>query len=111
MGFGGVLVQNEKFTELFEKKFCVPGLPADWEELFEIYPNPSNSQINVKVQSYAEGFDSELVIFSVDGKVLVNQKGTLKYLNTFDVSEWAQGIYFVRIRVGKLKSVQKFIKN
>jgi lysyl endopeptidase len=108
---GGVLVQNEKFTELFEKKFCVPGLPADWEELFEIYPNPSNSQINVKVQSYAEGFDSELVIFSVDGKVLVNQKGTLKYLNTFDVSEWAQGIYFVRIRVGKLKSVQKFIKN
>jgi len=108
---GGALVENEAFTELFEKKFCVPGLPADWEELFQIYPNPSNSQINVKVQSYAEGFDSELIIFSVDGKVLVNQKGTLKYLNTFDVSEWAQGIYFVRVRVGKLKSVQKFIKN
>ena len=107
---GGTLVQNETFTELFEKKFCVPGLPADWEELFQIYPNPSNSHINVKVQSYAEGFDSELIIFSVDGKVLVNQKGSLKYLNTFDVSEWAQGVYFVRVRVGKLKSVQKFIK-
>lgn len=108
---GDVLIANEDFTERYEKKFCVPGLPTDWESLFEIYPNPAQSQINVKVQSYAEGFDSELIIFSVDGKVLVNQQGTLKYLNTFDVSEWAKGIYFVRLRVGKLKSVQKFIKN
>lgn len=108
---GDVLVANKTFADIFEQKFCVPGLPTNWEELFEIYPNPASSLINVKVQTYAEGFDSELIIFSVDGKVLVNQKGSLKYLNTFDVSEWAKGIYFVRLKVGKLKSVQKFIKN
>ena len=108
---GEVLVANATFTDVYEKKFCVPGLPTGWDNLFEIYPNPSSSLINVKVQSYAEGFDSELVVFSVDGKILINQKGSLKYLNTFDVSEWSNGIYFVRLRVGKLKSVQKFIKN
>lgn len=108
---GDLLLGNVLFTDLYEKKFCVPGFPEDWEELFEIYPNPSSSQINVKVKDYAEGFDGELLIFSVDGKILVNRKGTLKYLNTFDVSEWAQGVYFVRVSVGKLKSVQKFIKN
>lgn len=108
---GEVLVPYEAFTDLFETKFCVPGLPEDWEELFQIYPNPSTSQINVKLQSYAEGYEGEILIFSVDGKVMQRESGTLKYLNTFDVSEWAQGVYFIRVRVGKLKSVQKFIKN
>lgn len=106
-----LLVENATFTDLYEKKFCVPGLPTSWDELFQLYPNPTNSLLNVKVQSYAEGFDSELTISTVDGKVLVNQTGSLKYLNTFDVSEWANGIYFVRLKVGKVKSVQKFIKN
>lgn len=110
-GNGSVLVKNESFSDLYEKKFCVPGLPDDWDKLFEIYPNPSPTLINVKLQSYAEGYEGELLIFSADGKVLVNQRGTLKYLNTFDVSDWARGVYFVRVSVGKLKSVQKFVKN
>lgn len=108
---GNRLVANRPFTDLYEEKFCVPGFPEGWDELFQIYPNPASSQINVKLKGEAEGFDGELIIFTVDGKILVNRKGTLKYLNTFDVSEWAQGIYFVRVSVGKLKSVQKFIKN
>lgn len=108
---GNVLVANKTFTQLFEVKFCVPGFPPGWEKLFEIYPNPSSSQINVKLQGYAEGVEGELLIFSTDGKVLTQKQGTLKYLNTFDVSEWAQGVYFIRVSVGKLKSVQKFVKN
>lgn len=108
---GTVLVANKAFTQAYDAKFCAPGLPPDWEPLFQIFPNPAVSQINVKVQGYAEGTDGEIVIFTVDGKVLTHRKGTLKYLNTFDVSEWARGVYFVRVSVGKLKSVQKFIKN
>ena len=110
-GSGTAVVTNQPFGNLYEEKFCVPGLPETWDKLFEIYPNPAVSQINVKLQDYAEGVDGELLIFSTDGKILVNRKGTLKYLNTFDVSEWAQGVYFVRVSAGKLKSVQKFIKN
>jgi hypothetical protein len=105
-----VIVGYETFESLFETKICVPSLPADWNELFQIYPNPASSNVNIKVQDYAEGHNGEILIFSADGKVLVRQTESLKYLNTFDVSEWAAGVYFVKVSVGKLKNVQKFIK-
>lgn len=107
---GEVILSYAPFENLFEQKFCVPALPVGWEPLFQIYPNPAQNTVNIKLQSYAEGNTGEITLFSPEGKVLVRQTESLKYLNTFDVSKWASGVYFVRVSVGKLKSVQKFIK-
>ncbi len=107
---GQTIVEYEEFGNMFERKFCVPSLPEDWEPLFQIFPNPTDGVLNIRIQPYAEGFDGELLIFTPEGKVLTRISGTLKYLNTFDVSDWARGVYFLRVSVGKLKSVQKFVK-
>jgi hypothetical protein len=66
--------------------------------------------LNIKLQAFAEGYDGEVLIFTPEGKEMARISGALKYLNTFAVSDWAKGVYFVRVAVGKLKSVQKWIK-
>lgn len=107
---GNQLLSYEAFENVFERKFCVPALPQDWEPLFQLYPNPTSDFLNIKLQAFAEGYDGEMLIFTPDGKEMVRISGALKYLNTFAVSDWAKGVYFVRVKVGKLKSVQKWIK-
>jgi hypothetical protein len=107
---GNQLLVYEAFENVFERKFCVPALPQDWEPLFQLYPNPTDEWLNIKLQDFAEGYEGEVLIFTPDGKEMLRISGALKYLNTFAVSDWASGIYFVRVSVGKLKSVQKWIK-
>jgi hypothetical protein len=107
---GNQLLGYEPFENVFERKFCVPALPQGWEPLFQLYPNPSSDFLNIKLQAFAEGYDGEVLIFTPEGKEMARISGALKYLNTFAVSDWAKGVYFVRVAVGKLKSVQKWIK-
>ncbi len=107
---GNQLVGYEPFENVFERKFCVPALPQGWEPLFQLFPNPTSDFLNIKLQTFAESYEGEVLIFTPEGKEMGRISGALKYLNTFAVSDWAKGVYFVRVTAGKLKSVQKWIK-
>jgi len=73
---------------------------------FDIYPNPTNDVINLDVDYNIE----ELSIYNNRGQ-LVMYKAGFTLLNTFDVSQLNDGIYFLRIRTDKNEvGLKKFIK-
>ncbi len=74
----------------------------------DIYPNPSTNEINVK---WDQGFDVELRIFDINGKLIHferNQK--LDELKKIDISSFNSGFYFLRINSETGIATRKFIK-
>ena len=73
---------------------------------FSIYPNPTNSIINLDVDANI----GEISIYNSQGQLVIYKAGFLT-LNTFDVSQLSDGQYFLKIRTNKNKvGVKKFIK-
>lgn len=70
-----------------------------------VYPNPSNGMINIS----AEGLLQSLQLFDVQGRLLQttleNNSNT-----TFDITNRAAGIYFLKITTDKGSKVEKLIK-
>lgn len=79
-------------------------------EIRNVYPVPAKDNLNVLLSS---AVDQEVTIgiFDVSGKLLIQQRVNLTTgdnLTTFDVSDWAGGMYFLRIP--SLNTTTKFVK-
>ena len=72
---------------------------------FSIYPNPVSNTINVKGENVNK--ISQLQIYDIAGKLILEQEKPFRYINSLDVSQLAPGVYII-----KLDGVSsKFIKN
>lgn len=80
---------------------------------FQVFPNPASQFINIE---YYLNEDSQLriSIISNNGKEFLLQNATYKqagrHTDSFDVTELASGVYFIRISDGSKISLRKFIK-
>lgn len=63
------------------------------ENKISIYPNPTNSIINIKITDLS---DAKTTIYDVNGRELKTQKIT-QNLNTIDISSLAKGVYILQI--------------
>jgi len=72
----------------------------------KVYPNPTTGQLTISLPNPSEGgaYDAEYVIFSVVGQVLL--QGQLGQEGQIDVSNLANGMYFLRIE----NKVVRFLK-
>ncbi len=64
-----------------------------------VYPNPANSNLNIAVSS-KEDLDVTVEILDMNGRVVIarnDQLTTGENIATFDVSNFANGLYFVRV--------------
>ena len=81
----------------------------DFEKFgFSIYPNPAQDQLNIRFLELAN--NTSLEIYDIHGKLLKSLM--INDLEThLDVSEYASGVYFVRL-IGESNNTQikKFIK-
>lgn len=77
----------------------------------EVYPNPSNSIVNVKV-ALNEMANINYVMTDVSGRVvrMSTSKNVQAETATFDVSNLASGVYFITVRTNKGVSTQRFVK-
>ena len=76
--------------------------------LFSVYPNPTNSELTVN-STY--GFDS-LTIIDINGRTLNMVSNKNRELNMFiNVEDFANGIYFLKIKAANTEQTLKFIKN
>lgn len=81
--------------------------------LFEIYPNPAESEINLLLQSSTvfNHENSKLEIIDISGQA----KKTIKLFNgnelTFDVDNLESGVYFIKLFNGEVCTFKKFIVN
>ena len=67
---------------------------ATQAEGFEVYPNPTNGILNVKLPKTNNGSASKIVVTDINGKVLINKTTTTDV--QLDLSNYPGGIYFIK---------------
>lgn len=73
----------------------------------DLYPNPAQEQITVKLAEVG----AEVRIMDVKGRVLVDELLTNRNEKTFSIGEWTAGIYVIHIQQGDRSWTGKFSKN
>lgn len=77
-----------------------------------LYPNPATEQINIAMNSLTEQ-DVQIVAYDATGKLVIDENRTLASgdnLLTYDVTNWDNGIYFVRITSeGSVKTIKVMV--
>ncbi|MBI3511050.1 MAG: T9SS type A sorting domain-containing protein [Bacteroidetes bacterium] len=81
-------------------------------ETTTLYPNPANEQINLEMNVLSDK-EVSIVAYDVTGKLMINENRALtsgNNLMTFDVTNWDNGIYFLRIiNDGKVNTMKVMI--
>jgi hypothetical protein len=77
-----------------------------------VYPNPTSENFSVKVE-LDKNADVDISIFNAIGKVVYSSReignpGT--YIKPVIFDEQPSGIYFVNVKAGEIKSIEKLIK-
>lgn len=74
---------------------------------FRIYPNPASSRLMLEV---LDGTYDEIMIISTNGTIVKSISSGQRQVQ-IDVSEFASGMYFVRLVSNGLATTKRFIKN
>jgi lysyl endopeptidase len=102
----GALVYNGSFN---------PCSGAEIEEnalahLISIYPNPASNNITVDL-SALDGIDFTITILDITGKVMQQTSVNKDEKSIIGLSDFAKGLYFLRITNGNTFVTKEFIKN
>jgi len=74
-----------------------------------VFPNPADNFVSISIKDFNE--DIIVSLFDITGRKLM-EKSVLSSQTQFDVSRFANGVYFLEIKRGEsIKSRQKFIIN
>ena len=74
------------------------------EKAMTLYPNPTTEQLNITL---ADNDGAKFTLSNQAGQVLISS--TLDSKNTFDVANFARGIYFAKVKVGNKQAVKKVV--
>ena len=69
--------------------------PTELKSSLSIYPNPTNGEINVTINSAVETLN-EIVVINLVGQQVMTVKGQNKDYYSIDLSGMSKGIYFVK---------------
>lgn len=75
----------------------------------KIYPNPTKGMLAVDIANFLSGNEVEFQLTDMLGKTLYNLKTTSGH-QTFDLSNEADGIYLLRIKINGESTTWKIIK-
>lgn len=81
---------------------------SSYSQPLNIYPSPSDEEINIELSNYSPKTVANLELTSADGRVLKSQPVSGK-VTQIDVSSFPRGLYVVRIYLQKSVMVKKFI--
>ncbi|MBK7665881.1 MAG: T9SS type A sorting domain-containing protein [Sphingobacteriaceae bacterium] len=72
-----------------------------------VSPNPTNGIFSVNMQTESL---RDIYVYDVNGKIVFESKGALEKSLNVDLSNQAEGIYFIRIMDAKTSVIKKVIK-
>jgi hypothetical protein len=75
---------------------------------FTIYPNPAKSEVTIDAGTLDK--ETTLVLEDILGQALMAKEVTVTPV-TIDISNYANGVYFVELRQGSKRSVKKLVIN
>ncbi|MFN0190197.1 MAG: T9SS type A sorting domain-containing protein [Bacteroidia bacterium] len=81
------------------------------EKLFDIFPNPANDFLTIRAKN-VDSNQLNCTLYSIDGKVVLDQKLLFSGESTLDISSLSSGMYLIQLqsRNGELSSY-RFVKN
>lgn len=79
-------------------------------QLISIYPNPATNNISVDL-SALDGTDFTITILDITGKVMQQTSVNKDEKSIIGLSDFAKGLYFLRITNGNMFVTKEFIKN
>jgi hypothetical protein len=100
-------IGNITYGTFMDDSIYHTGSKEDSNSVFNIYPNPANDQITIE-NSQNIG-DCNLTIFSIDGRKMVDQKLESKK-TTLNISNWKNGVYYLKITSDNSVETRKIIK-
>lgn len=74
-----------------------------------LYPNPTNSSFTVEILGEAQLVQS-IEVYNIQGQLIDSKDNMINCTNTFDISNYPQGVYFVKINNFENQIVKKIIK-
>lgn len=85
------------------------GLKEETISSFKMYPNPSNSTLYLKLpQQIANG---NITVFDVVGKKILNKTFDETNAVELNISNWINGLYFIKVKSESVYQTKQFIKN
>jgi hypothetical protein len=76
---------------------------------FKLFPNPSNSVVNIALQS--ANANGTLQVFDMLGKQIFTKAITSNEVSQIDVNNWDSGLYLIKISSDQGEETKRFIKN
>ncbi len=80
------------------------GLTDYKQALFEVYPNPTSSQVRINFS----GSDAELTVYDLQGKVVL--KDNIQNQETISLENFERGVYLFNFKSAQGQSVQRVVK-
>lgn len=80
------------------------------EQSIVVYPNPVREEVNVELTGYDENLDGSITIIDQSGRLIIQQPH-LSSVNTFNLSRYSKGIYFMIIKIGANQTKYTIIRN
>lgn len=108
-GNGQIFEEISHFTTETQIDFCVPVVNFEEDHLF-VFPNPATDYAHILIPENLLDQDLELSVCDMQGRIIIKKAINTKYLHTFDVTTWSQGVYVVYIRGKKIKVHTRFVK-
>jgi PKD repeat protein len=105
IGSNGVVFKQAGFTINVIAPPLITGLTEeDTNSNFYLFPNPTSTQLTIE---YGSRMINEITILDITGKTFRTIK---KNINTIDVSDLSNGIYFVQINTVDGVTIRKWVK-
>jgi hypothetical protein len=96
-----------RIVELYDTTVGVDEKVSNTSDV-EIYPNPTNSILNIVLPQNFNFSNATMEIFNIDGKTIFNRKLTSLFLQ-IDVEKINSGLYFVKIQNNEKLITKKVI--
>lgn len=80
------------------------------ENLFDLYPNPTDEFVNVSMKQYDSSINTDVEIYNMDGKIVYKEKIKNSYTK-INISQLKSATYIMLIKTNSALKMDKFIKN
>jgi hypothetical protein len=94
---------SEEFTFIVEADFGIGIDPKDLAQSIDLFPNPTQDVVNVKIDLGGATEDLTLTVYDVLGRKVYERNDRIShtYNHQIDMENWASGQYMVRFRIGE----------
>jgi hypothetical protein len=106
-----IWLQNPSTMKVYQSAFAIT--PVGMDENTEapqmlVYPNPASDLLNVDM-GITDSQETKLTIVNSMGQTVYHKEGNMQGTIQMDLSSYAEGIYFIRMKNDKGSTAQSFI--